>query len=87
MPATVTSMSQAQLAAALSDLEMALNEGEAELKQKPDQYQMVKTLYTELKKLKPGQTPNAKLTAFSTSSSSEEVERAERQRRRLRGLH
>ena len=67
MPATVTSMTQAQLASALSELEVALREGEAELKQKPDQYQMVKTLYTELKKMKPGQTPSAKVTTLLQS--------------------
>ena len=78
MPATVTSMNQAQLSAALSDLESALKDGEAELKQKPDQYQMVKTLYTELKKMKPGQTPSAKLTtllqSFLTKQLNEDIE-------------
>ena len=71
------SMNQAQLNAALKDLETALTEGEAELKQKPDQFEMVKSLYAELKKMKPGATPSAKvvtlLQAFLAKQIDEEI--------------
>jgi len=70
-------MNQAQLDAALKDLETALTEGEAELKQKPDQHQMVKSLYAEFKKLKPGGTPSAKvvtlLQAFLAKQLDDEI--------------
>lgn len=83
MPATVTSMNQAQLASALSELEVALREGEAELKQKPDQYQMVKTLYTELKKMKPGQTPSAKVTTLLQSFLKKQLDEEIRDQNKL----
>ena len=67
-------MNQAQLNAALSDLETTLREGEAELKTKPAQFEMVKSLYAELKKLKPGQTPPAKLTALLQSFLSTQID-------------
>ncbi len=64
MPLPPPKMNHAQLKAALNDLETALREGEAELKTKPAQFEMVKSLYAELKKLKPGQTLSPSLTGL-----------------------
>jgi hypothetical protein len=55
---------QNQLVAALKELETAMKSGEAELKKKPAEFERLKQLHAELKKVKPGQTPSAKLAAL-----------------------
>jgi hypothetical protein len=57
-------MNQAQLNSALQELETALRDGEAELKKRPDQFHMVKTLHAELKKAKPGHALPPKLATL-----------------------
>lgn len=67
-------MNQAQLNAALKDLEEALTEGAAELKKKPDQFEMVKSLHAELKKMKPGAVPSAKVTTLLQSFLAKQID-------------
>lgn len=63
-----------QLAAALKELDVVLKEGEAEFKENPEQFQVLKNLAAELRKLKPGQTPSARTTALLQTFLSRQLD-------------
>lgn len=64
LDSTAMKSAQNQLVAALKELETAMRDGAAELKQNPAEFERLKALHAELKKVKPGQAPSAKLAAL-----------------------
>lgn len=74
MPPPPQTMNQAQLKAAIQELDQALVQGDAELKQDPKRYKMLTELVAELKKAKPGAALGGKLLALLQSFLTQQVD-------------